>query len=169
MNARHGYSDEEVCGIIMQTMKQYGLDYEVQDTEFSTAIFIRKRSCYGHFMLNSWYKDQLRKTKKEMKNLQEELNREKERNTLEKDITKCNEEVIIKLKEVVDIIQCENGELLHELQYTRETLKTDGTRNKKRSKTVENTNEESNRHTRKKPSDKPYDTESPKDEGQLTP
>ena len=52
MDARHGYSDDEVCGMLMQTMKQYGLDYEVQDTEFSTAIFIRKRSFNDHFMLN---------------------------------------------------------------------------------------------------------------------
>ena len=69
MDARKEYSDEEVCGIIMQTMKQFALDYDVQDTEFSTAIFIRKRSCGDHYMLNSWYKDQLRKTKKEMTNL----------------------------------------------------------------------------------------------------
>ena len=88
MNARQGCSDEEVCGIIMQTIKQYGLDYEVQDTEFSTAIFIRKRSCDDHFVLNSWYKDQLRKREKELRNIQEELKRAKEINTLEKDITK---------------------------------------------------------------------------------
>ena len=128
MDARKEYSDEEVCGIIMQTMKQFALDYDVQDTEFSTAIFIRKRSCDDHFMLNSWYKDQFRKTKKEMRNIQEDLKREKERNTLEKDITKCNEEVIRKLKEVVDIIQCENGKLLHQLQYIKQTLKMDNTK-----------------------------------------
>ena len=39
MDSIHAHSDEEVCGMIMQTMKQYGLDYDVQDTEFSTAIF----------------------------------------------------------------------------------------------------------------------------------
>ena len=129
MDSRQEHSDEEVCGIIMQTVKQYGLDYDVQDTAFSTAIFIRKRSCDDHFILNSWYKDQLRKTKREMINLQEELKREKERHSLERDISKCNEEVIIKLKEVVDIIQCENGKLLHELQYIKESLKADGTKN----------------------------------------
>ena len=75
--------------------------------------------------------------------------------------------MIIKLKEVVDIIQCENGKLLHELQYIKETLKTDETRNRKRSKTVEN--EESDRHTQESPPAQPYDTESPKDEGQPTP
>ena len=88
MNARQGCSDEEVCGIIMQTIKQYGLDYEVQDTEFSTAIFIRMIYCNDRFVLNSWYKDQLRKREKELRNIQEELKRAKEINTLEKDITK---------------------------------------------------------------------------------
>ena len=102
-----------------------------------------------------------------MRNLQEELKREKDINTLEKDIKKCNEEVIIKLKEVVDIIQCENGKLLHELQYIKDTLKTNGAKNKKRSKTVENTHEESERHTQENHPAQPYNTKSPK--GQPTP
>ena len=63
-----------------------------------------------------------RKREKEVRNIQEELKREQETNTLEKDIKKCNEEVITKLKEVVDIIQCENGKILHELQYIKKTL-----------------------------------------------
>ena len=58
--------------------------------------------------------------------------------------------MIIKLKEVIAIIQCENGKLLHELQYIKQTLKMD--------KTSWAKHEEGDRHNRENPPAKPYYT-----------
>ena len=73
-----------------------------------------------------------------------------ERNAFEKDIMKCNEEVIAKLNEVVEIIKCEHGKLLRELQFIEKTLKTDRTRNTKGSKTMENAYDENDRHAQER-------------------
>jgi hypothetical protein len=149
MNKHSIFTADIACELITQKIKQYQLDYDIQETPTSLVIVIRKRFIEDkkkdekdNLKMLDYDKDVTRHNssipakpceicsirnshKKEMAKLQQELsNQHKENSNIQNDIKRCQIEVIKMLKEEVSILKIEYREILHELHYIRQQLVT---------------------------------------------